>query len=161
MLDADAEWREATTWRTRAAELQRDVTTRAWSADLQPELQRDVVPLMLLEVLHDALREGPFWCEAGVPQRHCAVGILQVMHSGRPLDKELRARGRLVPKQALHDQRAALEASVYNNRFCQVHARVAIRAGVGVQSTWSQNIDENRVVSMRTRRFFALRFTGR
>lgn len=127
MLDADAEWREATTWRTRAAELQRDVTTRAWSADLQPELQTDVVPLMLLEVLHDALREGPFWCEPGAPQRHCAVGVLQLMHSGRPLDHELRARGRFVPKQALHDQRAALEASVYDNRFCQVHAGLAVR----------------------------------
>ena len=127
MLDADAQWREATAWRVRVGALQREITSQAWRPDLQPELQGDVVPLMLLEVLHDALREGPFWCEHGVPERHRTMSLAGLLDAGRPLDGELRARGRFVPKQALHEQRAALETSVYENRFCQVDARLGAR----------------------------------
>lgn len=120
MLQNDMEWKEAVEWKRMFSDLHMGVCQRSSPSDFDPLLWDIVVPIMFLEVLYDALMEGPFWCSSGAPKRHMHVSLKRIIVDNTIMEDELKARGCFDKNTSFQDKRRTIEDSVYSNRFEQV-----------------------------------------
>ena len=82
------------------------------------ELAGVVVPLLFLEMVHDAFCGGPMWCAPSSPMQHKIIKDTSMVNGGNALRDELTARGFEVAGLSLAQQREAFEHDVFSHVFC-------------------------------------------
>lgn len=107
---------EGTSARVRA--LHAAVSGGECCANLHRELASVAVPLLFLEMVHDAFRGGPLWCATSSPMQHAIIKDTGMVNGGNVLRDELVARGIEPGGLSLAQQRDAFERDVFAHIFC-------------------------------------------